>query len=662
MVKNGMMIADRYEILDKIGTGGTSDVYKARDHKLNRPVAMKILKQEFSENTSFVQKFRTEAQAAAGLMHANIVNVYDVGEENGIYYIVMELVEGITLKRYIEKKGKLSVKEAVSIAIQVSLGIDAAHKNRIVHRDIKPQNIIISKEGRVKVTDFGIAKATTSNTVSSTVMGSVHYTSPEQAKGGYSDGKSDIYSLGITLYEMLTGQVPFDGETTVSVALKHIQEPMPTPVSLVPDIPYSVEQIVLKCTQKSPSRRYQNMDELVADLKQSLTDPNGDFVKLQPGIDKAPAAKVQKKAPVAPTPTQQPKNQGTATGQTDAESGEGEGIRVVDPSKKGAAHRIRTENPSGERPERKSSASQTKRPATNGKPVRRKRTAEEEEEYEDRTERFMTTAMVFIVVIIGLIALFFIAKLGGFFDAPKTAQPTVVAPQPDQSGPSNAKTVEVKNVVNMTEAAGKVELKNSFEVEVEYVESDTVAAGRIISQSVEGGERLAVGSTIVITVSLGNGIKETTIPKLLGLNELVATERIENANLMLGEVSHEYNDEYPAGQVCSINYPTDQLVTVPEGTVINLVISDGPDVTLYYYDLYVTQPEDYTGGEITITLKGDDTQTFFKEKNPTFPYAYHVSGIANTSEGYVRINYYVTDEYGNQAAREIRYNVTFTLE
>ena len=278
MIKIGMLVGDRYEIVEKIGTGGMSDVYKAKDRKLNRFVAVKVLKQEFSENTNFVSKFRSEAQAAAGLMHPNIVNVYDVGEDNDIYYIVMELVEGITLKKYIEKKARLSVKESVSIAIQVSMGIEAAHNNHIIHRDIKPQNIIISKDGKVKVTDFGIAKAATSNTITSNVMGSVHYTSPEQARGGYSDEKSDIYSLGITLFEMLTGRVPFNGDTTVAIAIKHIQEPMPSPREYVPEIPVSVEQIVFKCTQKSPDRRYQKMAEVIDDLKRSLISPDENFV------------------------------------------------------------------------------------------------------------------------------------------------------------------------------------------------------------------------------------------------------------------------------------------------------------------------------------------------------------------------------------------------
>ena len=280
MLKTGMIIAERYEIVGKIGTGGMADVYKAMDHKLNRFVAVKVLKPEFREDTTFIKKFRSEAQAAAGLTHPNIVNVFDVGDDGGVYYIVMELIEGITLKEYISKKGKLSIKEATSIAIQVSMGLEAAHSHGIVHRDVKPQNIIISTDGKVKVTDFGIARAASSNTISSNVMGSVHYSSPEQVRGGYSDEKSDIYSLGITLYEMVTGRVPFDGDTTVAIAIKHLQEEMVPPSVYTPDLPYSLEQIILKCTQKSVDRRYTRMEDVIADLKHSLIDPQGDFVKL----------------------------------------------------------------------------------------------------------------------------------------------------------------------------------------------------------------------------------------------------------------------------------------------------------------------------------------------------------------------------------------------
>ena len=250
MLKIGMFLGNRYEIISKIGSGGMADVYKAKCHKLNRFVAIKVLKPEFSQDQSFVSKFRMEAQSAACLSHPNIVNIYDVGEENGIYYIVMELIEGITLKKYIERRKKLEIRESIEVAMQVARGLEAAHAEHIIHRDIKPQNIMISKDGKVKVTDFGIARAASSQTISSNTMGSVHYISPEQARGGYCDERSDIYSLGITLYEMLTGRVPFEGDSTVAVALQHIQGEMVPPRQYEQLIPISLERIIMKCTQK----------------------------------------------------------------------------------------------------------------------------------------------------------------------------------------------------------------------------------------------------------------------------------------------------------------------------------------------------------------------------------------------------------------------------
>lgn len=282
MIREGVMISNRYEIMGRIGTGGMADVYKAIDRKLNRYVAVKVLKREFREDETFVNKFQTEAQSAAGLQHPNIVSIYDVGEDRGLYYIVMELIEGITLKDYIQKKGRLTPKEVISIGVQVCSAMEMAHGRNIIHRDIKPQNIMISKEGKVKVTDFGIAKATSSNTISTNAMGSVHYTSPEQARGGFSDAKSDIYSLGISMYEMITGKLPFDGDSTVSIALKHLQEDIIPPSELVPKIPYSLEQIILKCTQKSPDRRYADIGQLERDLRRSLVEPDGDFVVIAP--------------------------------------------------------------------------------------------------------------------------------------------------------------------------------------------------------------------------------------------------------------------------------------------------------------------------------------------------------------------------------------------
>ena len=280
MLRPGMIISDRYEIIDSVGSGGMADVYKAKDQRLERFVAIKILKDEYSSDKIFVNKFRGEAQSAAGLSHPNIVNVYDVGDDKGLHYIVMELVEGITLKRFIEKKGKLEVKEAVGIAIQIAQGMEAAHDNHIIHRDIKPQNIIISRDGKVKVTDFGIAKASNSNTITSNAMGSVHYLSPEQARGGYSDEKSDIYSLGVTIYEMLSGKVPFAGDNNVSVAMLHIQGEAMTLRELDSNIPLSIDKIVQKCMQKKPERRYHSASDLIVDLKRALANPNGDFVQI----------------------------------------------------------------------------------------------------------------------------------------------------------------------------------------------------------------------------------------------------------------------------------------------------------------------------------------------------------------------------------------------
>lgn len=282
-VKTGLFISERYEIIANIGSGGSADVYKAKDHRLNRFVAIKILKQSFTGDHKIVAKFRQEAQSCAGLTHPNIVSVYDVGNDGELYYIVMELIEGITLKKFIEKKGRLEIKEAIGIAIQIAQGLDAAHANHVVHRDIKPQNIIISREGKVKVTDFGIARATfgtSTNTINQAPVGSVHYLSPEQARGGFSDERSDIYSLGVTIYEMLAGKVPFTGDNNVSVALLHIQGEATPLHELNPDVTAAVEKIVAKCMQKKPERRYFSAAELIRDLKAAITNPNGNFVKI----------------------------------------------------------------------------------------------------------------------------------------------------------------------------------------------------------------------------------------------------------------------------------------------------------------------------------------------------------------------------------------------
>ncbi len=281
----GKIIGNRYEILEEVGLGGMATVYKAKDHVLNRLVAVKVLKDEFTTDAEFVKRFNTEAQAAASLSHPNIVSIYDVGheDENNLYYIVMELVQGKTLKEIINSEGVLTWKWAVNIAMQIASALEMAHKRGIVHRDIKPHNIIITEDGIAKVTDFGIAKAVSNSTITAfgTTIGSVHYFSPEQAKGGFTDAKSDLYSLGVVMYEMLTGKVPFDADTPVSVALKHMQEDPKEPVELNEEIPTAVNQIVVKAMQKEPSARYQNATEMLHDLSKALKDPDGDFVIIE---------------------------------------------------------------------------------------------------------------------------------------------------------------------------------------------------------------------------------------------------------------------------------------------------------------------------------------------------------------------------------------------
>lgn len=277
----GKYIGNRYEIIEKIGNGGMASVYKAKCHVLNRYVAVKVLKEEFTTDEEFIRRFNVEAQSAAGLTHPNIVSVFDVGNDNGIYYIVMELIQGKTLKQIISEDGTLPWKWSINIAIQIASALEAAHKNNIVHRDIKPHNIIITEDGVAKVTDFGIAKAVSNSTITAfgTTIGSVHYFSPEHARGGFTDAKSDLYSLGVVMYEMLTGRVPFDADTPVSIALKHMQEKAVEPIKLNPSIPFAVNQIIVKAMQKDPNLRYQSATEMLRDLSMALKNPEGKFVK-----------------------------------------------------------------------------------------------------------------------------------------------------------------------------------------------------------------------------------------------------------------------------------------------------------------------------------------------------------------------------------------------
>lgn len=541
MLKTGMIIAERYEILGKIGTGGMADVYKAKDHKLNRFVAVKVLKPEFREDTTFIRKFRSEAQAAAVLTHPNIVNVFDVGEDDGVCYIVMELIEGITLKEYISKKGRLSVKEATSIAIQVSMGLEAAHSHGIVHRDVKPQNIIISMDGKVKLTDFGIARAASSNTISSNVMGSVHYSSPEQVRGGYSDEKSDIYSLGITLYEMVTGKVPFDGDTTVAIAIKHLQEEMVIPSVYAEELPHSLEQIIMKCTQKSVDRRYQKIEDVIADLKHSLIDPQGDFVTLTSLDNDAKTVVI-----------------------SDRELGEIKHVpkQVSKPEPEPLEEEI-NETDYDDEPE---------------ETPRRKKNSKTDKKKKNGGGHAMTIAMLLMGVAI-LVAIILIAgKASGLIgDKNSDAQ---------HNEQSEAGKVDDDGMVTVPSLLGKTEdeakaLTNEMKLGIQPMgeEASTQEKGRISSQDIPEGSKVEQYTTIKYYVS--KGTQQITIPDLDGQTGVDAQRILEDMGVTV-HVQKEYSelndDGTPLVDPGYVYYTTPNTgASISSGDVVTLVISRGVD-------------------------------------------------------------------------------------
>ena len=526
MVKDGIVLGKRYAVLSKIGAGGMADVYKGRDQMLNRYVAIKVLKKQYKEDENFVRKFRSEAQAAAGLIHPNIVNVYDVGEDRGLNYMVMELVEGITLKEYIERKGRLSHKETISIAIQMCSGIGAAHASGIIHRDIKPQNIIISKDGKVKVTDFGIAKAITSNTVSTNAMGSVHYTSPEQARGGFSDQRSDIYSIGITLFEMVTGQVPFDGETTVEVAMKHLQQEITPPSELVPDIPYSLEQIILKCTQKSSERRYESTGALIQDLKHSLVDPDGDFVVIPPIGGMTDTVIMTDKDLDDIRNGSDDEEYDTEEYDTDTMYGNDDSDEEYENYESGRGA----------------------------------------DEVNPHMHKIMKILTIVVVAIIVLILVFTVGKAAGVF---KSFGGITTQDEEDKSG-----KVTVPDVRGMSEENAKA-LLNKKGLGIQVVtrkESKKYKAGKISKQTPEAGEKVSKHTKIEVVVSSGLVGSKKAIPDVSGMSETEAQNKLEDAGFKVTS-SFQYDDSVESGKVIST---TPEAGTKAEkGSTVTMLVSQG---------------------------------------------------------------------------------------
>ena len=632
MLRIGMFLGGRYEILEHIGSGGMSDVYKAKCHKLNRLVAIKVLKEEFHADNSFVAKFKAEAQASACLSHPNIVNVYDVGDEAGIHYIVMELVEGITLKRHIAKKGHLEVRETIGIAVQVAQGLEAAHEQKIIHRDIKPQNIIISKEGKVKVTDFGIARAVSTQTISSSAMGSVHYISPEQARGGYCDERSDIYSLGVTIYEMLTGRVPFEGETAVAVAMLNPNEDF---VKIIPLVRNDAPTMVMSDDEmnkiKEGSRKV-TLDEEDSKAEQNYLlgledeedlDPDGEeeveeeeedvssrFDKIFTGVLIGIAVLVVILVVFI-------------CGKLFGLFGGGNKL-PTDASSSSAASEDMTEMPDLLGKTLKE-AEQLLKEHNLGKYVAYAFSDEYDEgqvmafgtgEYDgsdfkplkegDSIKKHTTITIVLssgksMVTIPSDI----IGKTeseaktlltnAGFTNivVEEGASDTVDAGKVYKCSPSAGKQAPVDGEVIIYVSTGpetkmvKVpNLVGEWETDVDAIlaeyglkgsattaHSDTVAEGQVISQKPAKGTEVEEGSTITYVVSLGKETKKTTVPNLLGSTRSGAEKLLKDSKLAVGTVTEDYSDEYAAGKVMSQEISAGNSIN--EGTTISFVISKG---------------------------------------------------------------------------------------
>lgn len=704
MLEIGSFLSDRYEILSKVGAGGMSDVYKAKDHILSRFVAIKVLKQEFSEDSSFVTKFRAEAQSAAGLEHPNIVNIYDVGSENGLYYIVMEYVEGITLKTYIEKKGQLSFKESASIAIQVARGIEAAHNKNIIHRDIKPQNIIISTDGKVKVTDFGIAKATSSNTISSDVMGSVHYASPEQARNGFVDGRSDIYSLGIVMFEMVTGRVPFDGDTTVAVALQHLQEEIARPSIYAPDLPISFEKIILKCTQKTPDRRYQTIEELLTDIRRSLAHPDEDFVTIAPLVDGG------KTKVISPEELDKIKEgRGVAEDLNDDDTDADNDDEYAD-----------DEDDDDEYDESLLDDD-----------------ADDEDEDDDddgkllnpKMDKAITIMGIVTAVIIVIVIIYLALSVAGVFkfggkknsesqqtesqtqtesesesetqtetedqmidirgmsveDAQKAVDRlkldlTVFAFETKQSdekdgtileqdvkagdtvkrgsqinvviagkGDSTSEMVKIPSVIGKTKSSAKSTLESAgFSVTFEYGDyNDSVAADVVTAQSPSAKKQAAKGSTVTVTLSPGQ--KPITVPNVVGASQSQAESALAGAGLKYTYADSQYSDTVPAGSVIS---QTKSGETVAAGTTITLTLSKGKQEISTNVSKGISYSGEGTVVKAEYKLVGKSGTVYDKgsyENTSSFT----VSGTMKEATGSIVVTWTVqtgeTDEAGNPA-------------
>ena len=642
----GKILAGRYEIIEKIGEGGMAYVFKARDNLLNRYVAIKILKEEFSKDEVFVKRFRTEAQSAASLIHPNIVSVFDVGEDRGISFIVMELLESKTLKDYIQAKGPLSSELTLKIAAQIASALEAAHKAHIVHRDIKPQNIILNQNLVAKVTDFGIAKVTNTSTATITsfgkTMGSVHYFSPEHAKGGYTDAKSDLYSLGVVMYEMATGKLPFDADSPVSVALKHIQETPIEPKQINPNVSQALNQIIMKAMEKSTANRYQTATEMLTDISIALAKPTSSLV---------------------------------ARPQSSIEAGDTQVIPTLNDSEdENLVPNVRTRQSSN----RAAYTPVKEEKSSNIDESKNTQSAEDLKKAKKKKMTIIAISLVLIIIAGGFLGFFInrivnndeddeieIPNLVGkdFEEAQKECQEKglelrqrssdyntdyeegqIITQEPQAGTKTKEKIVyadvskgtrmvKVTNIEGKDIKVAKYELENTlgFVVEQEDVISETVAAGIVISQEYKDVER-PYGSVIKVQVSSGDGKAQVVVQNVVGKSEEEARSILEGLKLNV-EVQYDVDNEKLNGTVLAQSYPTNSVLK--EGDLITITVNRREiNKTITVTGIPAgTKREDI---EVRVSIDGGALNT------TTFNYSENDNQLTFTINGYENVKYEVS--------------------
>lgn len=661
----GKTLGNRYEVLEEIGIGGMATVYKAKCKLLNRHVAVKVLKNEFSKDNEFVKKFRAEAQSAASLTHPNIVSVYDVGEEAGVNYIVMELLEGDTLKDYIEKKGKLNSETTLRFASQIASALEAAHKSKIIHRDIKPQNIVLTNNNIAKVTDFGIAKMSSKDTITSTTstIGSVHYFSPEHAKGCYTDEKSDIYSLGVVMYEMVTGVLPFNADTAVSVALKQIQEVPKQPKDISPNISDNLNEIILKAMAKNTTERYQTATEILDDIFAAINNPVNLFVNKEKenfrkgGTQVVPIIGI--KDDVKPSIS-------------DEASSETLGSRKMQRARKNA---------------RISEFEESEPEVDFGKGKKK--------EFSKKKKIIILSAITICFIIISVLAIKLAITISS--NNKKIVSQVEVAPnlvgreyeevkaeyeklgltiviekyensteyeegkvvsQKTKHGDKitddkisvvvskGSKKVIMIDVVGKDYSVAKYELESlGFKPEFEFVINEKVEQNIIITQDINKGEEVAVESVIKIQVSKGNGKVMVIVPSVLGTKESNAVSKLTDLKL---KVSVKYTTDNSKADGAVISQSLKENAEVEENSKIELTVNrlEKEKTISINVSSYVEAPaqgEEYKAVKVKVTAKIDEGVTNSVDtRTVEHPYSSYEITVNGFSKGTIYV--YVDDK------------------